>query len=483
MIRNESDSDRNNDTAHRSAEESAPPTNPAAGNRPPARKKRLGVQVGFTFIPIYKSKCRGRTIYQVPVRQPGSSKRMLKTFCTREEAEAFATAIGNGSRQEHMVFAQISPEELKNACLVASLLKPFVDKLGIGLPQAIEEYIEARTLAGTRGLCAVVKDYLDQPWVAKSRTPFLTAMEDFIEAKRRKGCRPETLRTLRYALDPFGRQINDPAVGYVTSRQLNARIHRPGYSTRGNKTIYCGLHNFFGWLKRNCYLRADVPCAMDAVEGPVVDHTPPEIIDVESARSALRILADQADPEYTLVMALGLFTGTRMDEMQGLLMAHVDPGQQIAMPAPVAKLHKPRQLPILPVMDAWLRPFYGRRGYINTRLDPQIRIGAILRKAGIHWKRNWLRHSYCTYRVNATGDLLETSNECGNSPAVIASSYLKRVTPAQAEEYFRLTPEACGIADWDQRVAAYIAKAGECHALVRLPRKLSQTTPSETAPA
>jgi hypothetical protein len=61
-----------------------------------------------------------------------------------------------------------------------------------------------------------------------------------------------------------------------------------------------------------------------------------------------------------------------------------------------------------------------------------------------------------------SNDLVETSRESGNSPYVLARNYLQLVTASQAAGYFELTPEACGIKDWDQRVKAYLAETPEC---------------------
>jgi site-specific recombinase XerC len=261
------------------------------------------------------------------------------------------------------------------------------------------------------------------------------------------------------------------AIGEITAQQLDQRIHRPGYSSGGNKTNYCCLHNFFLWLKRNSYLRPDAPSAMDAVESPIVMHTPPAIITVEQARESILPLMDTGDPEDVLVLVLGLFCGIRLNEIQSLRMSDVTPDENIMVRAEYSMLRKTRSMPLLPVLAAWLRPFYGRGGCLISRKGPQIRIGKLLQAAGISWKRNWLRHSYCSYRLCDTGDLMETSKEAGHSPAILATKYLKLVTKSQAEAYFALTPEACGITDWQERVAKFIALNGETHVRAAIAKK------------
>lgn len=456
---------------------------PATGV-PRRSRKRLGVKVGHVFIPIWKSTCRGRDLYQVAKpRVPGSRRRQLATFTTLAEAEAYARSLATGQVNDHKIFAQISAAELKTAAVIAGLLQPFADKFGITIEQAVKEYCAAKEVADKRWLPDLVKDYLLQPWVTLSRMPFPEAVEKFLEAKRNKGCRRETLRNLKYNLEPFGRGIGNPPIGDITTAHLNARIHRPGYSKRGNKTIYCGLHNLFAWLKRHGYLRPDQPTAMDKVETPIVDKHPPVIVPVETARQMLRLLVQAGDVEGALAIALGFFSGIRMDEMQGLRMEkHLDAGQRINVTADIAKTHVPRTMPILPVLDAWLRPFYTRPGFLFHRQDPQRRAATILKPHGIPWTKNWLRHSYCSYRLAHTGEVQETADEAGHSVGIMARNYLNRVVKDKTKVYFSFTPEACGITDWPERVAAFIAKTGECLERKKCPRLPRSTKIPAPAP-
>ena len=141
------------------------------------------------------------------------------------------------------------------------------------------------------------------------------------------------------------------------------------------------------------------------------------------------------------------------------------------MPADVSKTHRPRSVSIQPVLDAWLRPLYCRNGYISSRKDPLLRVAKVLKREGIVWQNDWLRHSYCSYRLAQTGDPIQTAEEDGHSVEILVRRYLKLVNRAQAEAYFALSPEACGIGDWERRVADYLASHGECHERVKRSRK------------
>jgi hypothetical protein len=118
-----------------------------------------------------------------------------------------------------------------------------------------------------------------------------------------------------------------------------------------------------------------------------------------------------------------------------------------------------------------MRPFYGRDGLINSRKDPLLKVASVLKLEGIAWENDWLRKSYCSYRVAQTGDVIETALEDGHSVEILVRDYLTLVNKAEADAYFALTPEACGISDWEVRARAYIAKHGECKERVKRPRK------------
>ncbi len=169
-----------------------------------------------------------------------------------------------------------------------------------------------------------------------------------------------------------------------------------------------------------------------------------------------------------------MFSGIRTDETQGLRRKDVSPGERILVPADVSKTHRPRSIPIQPVLDAWMRPFYDRNGYLNSRKDPLLKVALALKAEGIAWQNDWLRHSYCSYRLAQTGDPLKTAQEDGHSVEILVHKYLKLVSKTEADAYFALTPDACGIGDWDARVAAFIKKRGECHQRATRPRKKEQ---------
>ncbi|HZC59172.1 MAG TPA: hypothetical protein VE154_04190 [Chthoniobacterales bacterium] len=59
---------------------------------------------------------------------------------------------------------------------------------------------------------------------------------------------------------------------------------------------------------------------------------------------------------------------------------------------------------------------------INLK-KPEDETERLARMTGIPWRRNALRHSFCSYRVAITGDIPLVSIECGNSVQMIKRCY------------------------------------------------------------
>lgn len=73
------------------------------------------------------------------------------------------------------------------------------------------------------------------------------------------------------------------------------------------------------------------------------------------------------------------------------------------------------------------------------------RLSIVARQAGVELRKNVLRHTAITMRVNSTGDIAATSRWAGNSPAVVFSNYLGAATPDDAKRFYALRPKPTGV--------------------------------------
>jgi hypothetical protein len=89
----------------------------------------------------------------------------------------------------------------------------------------------------------------------------------------------------------------------------------------------------------------------------------------------------------------------------------------------------------------WLAPYRVKSGAIFN-IDPQRRIAKVVKASGVKWKRNGLRHSFGSYRMEQTKNEGQVALEMGNSPQVVKDHYFEIVDERAAKEYWSLKPLA-----------------------------------------
>jgi integrase len=168
--------------------------------------------------------------------------------------------------------------------------------------------------------------------------------------------------------------------------------------------------------------------------GEVVIYSPVE----------MQKLLAKAPDEFRPMLLISGFAGVRTEELKRLTWAGVDfAGKVIVLGLDVVKSHRTASRRVVPMSDnlrAWLEPFKDKKGLVWTDGDihhAQEKCGVA---AGVPWKKNGLRHSFCSYRLAITGDATKVAFEAGNSGAMVHSHYKALVTEAQAKEWFAIMP-------------------------------------------
>jgi len=87
----------------------------------------------------------------------------------------------------------------------------------------------------------------------------------------------------------------------------------------------------------------------------------------------------------------------------------------------------------------WLAPFRVKSGPIFD-IDPRKRIAKIVKAAKVKWKRNALRHSFGSYRMEQTKNEGQVALEMGNSPKVVKDHYFEIVDERAARDYWSIKP-------------------------------------------
>ena len=73
-------------------------------------------------------------------------------------------------------------------------------------------------------------------------------------------------------------------------------------------------------------------------------------------------------------------------------------------------------------------------------IDPQQTNRQSREASGVKWKRNGLRHSFGSYRMEQTKNEGQVALEMGNSPQVVKDHYFEIVDERAAKEYWSIKP-------------------------------------------
>jgi hypothetical protein len=72
--------------------------------------------------------------------------------------------------------------------------------------------------------------------------------------------------------------------------------------------------------------------------------------------------------------------------------------------------------------------------------DPRRQIEKVVTASGVKWKRNGLRHSFGSYRMEQTKNEGQVALEMGNSPQVVKDHYFEIVDERAAHNYWSIKP-------------------------------------------
>jgi integrase len=140
-------------------------------------------------------------------------------------------------------------------------------------------------------------------------------------------------------------------------------------------------------------------------------------------------------------IALIAFGGVRSAELhKGLLWGAINFERgYIIVSAAIAKTGRKRKIVMSENLLEWLAPYGEKKGPIFN-IDPRRRIEKVVAASRLKWKRNGLRHSFGSYRMEQTKNEGQVALEMGNSPKVVKDHYFEIVDERAAREYWSIKP-------------------------------------------
>jgi hypothetical protein len=285
--------------------------------------------------------------------------------------------------------------------------------------------------------------------------PLLKAVaKEFLDAKA-LSAKKGYLASLKYYLSDLIWLYGEVPLSSVTSAMVQQALtiqERPGSSER---TVLGGIRMLFIWSRDQGYLPADVLTAAELVRVDLAVNPSP----ILRPAALQTLLAHAGDTELRLAIVLWSFAGLQHPDLMRLCWENIIPGRSICLdPKPGKRFTV--SVVIRPVLEAWLSPFYGSRGRVIRSKDVRRRFRLLARSLGIPCDPQMLCRSFRAYSRALKGDAEPAIAGNGSNTTKLHYALVRVASRAEAEEFFALTPDRVGIADWAAMVAEHPAKSG-----------------------
>ncbi len=409
-------------------------TKPDSGSTARARKKQgpyLKVKFGSAVVPIYRTIANERTRFTLSFYRYGRRER--KSFNSLDEAKKEALFVAQRVQSGMQHVTDLKPHERDSYKAAEALL----EKLGISLYSAVEDYVSARTLAGTQSLTVMATEYAKMCGSVVRRITCTELLPVFLASKAQDGLSVKYLQNLQWSLRKFTQKFPGPILE-VTGPDVDAWIRSLYTAVSSRKSMLRIIKTFFAFAKEQNYLPADRRSVLEQIKLYAVKSTgDTAIFTPEQMEKVLH----NAPPSLVPIFAIAAFAGIRMAEIDRLDWSAIDLDRRIIeLRAGQTKTASRRVIPISDNLYAWLAPL-PRVGKVVLNSTQHVDMSRLSRALGIGWPQNVLRHSFITYRIAIVQSADQVALEAGNSATVIFKHYRELTTPDVAEKWFSILPK------------------------------------------
>lgn len=262
------------------------------------------------------------------------------------------------------------------------------------------------------------------------------------------------MKTSRVYIDKLARRFGSREISTIKGRELTEWI----LSLNLSPTSIAGVRGLVSYFfRRACAL--EYISRVPAIDKTLLPKVPPVPVSTLTAEEAKRVLfstlnggrgenqtTGRTTREFLANIALRLFCGLRAAEAARMQWEWIDEERKrIIVPAKICKTRDDwvLQYPLLPdTVFRWLAcvPASEKHGIIPA--PSHEREQAIFRAAGMEWKRNALRHTFCTMHVSLYDSADKTALLLKHrGTAMLYKHYLAKLVPKEeAEAYFAISP-------------------------------------------
>jgi integrase len=259
-----------------------------------------------------------------------------------------------------------------------------------------------------------------------------------VEFARRKASGEASTRhytSMTETLRRFKEKFHASHIKLLEGSEIKAWLSETPWATKTRNRHLGYIKNIFGiareWKLVEVSPLHDVTGFNDSRNGmQVVILTPDE----------MKASLTAVDPDWLPFFAISAFTGLRSQEVSRLDWSEIKLDRSfIDLPFTKSKNGNRKLEEIPDNLLAILTPFARVEGPVMPRKKLAHAMVNGARNAGIVWKQNCLRHSFCSYAVALKG-LDWTAMQADHSTQMLRKNYLEVVSKEDAEKYWAIHP-------------------------------------------
>jgi hypothetical protein len=391
----------------------------------------LTIKKGHASVKIYEVRNRDRMNYTVSY-MTAVKGRVRKTFADLELAKREANTIALNLAVGDLEALKLTGREKQIYVEAEQVLA----RTGIPLHSVAHEFARCFDILGHGGIVEAARYFKKHVEAGLPDVTVAEAVSRFTEAKKAEGMSDLYLKDIRGYLGKFADHFQNN-IATIQPEDLRAYLSamKVGPVTKNNhRRLLVALFNF---AKSSRWLHSDKQTAAEALGSYKVKERDVEIF---TPAEVARLLA-HADEDFLPWIALIAFGGVRNEELaKGLVWESVNFNRgYIIVPASIAKTNRKRKIDLPENALEWLAPYRNRTGPIFDR-DFRKPLKRTCEAARVKYKRNALRHSFGSYRIETVKNAGQVALEMGNSAAIVMKHYFDIVEARAAKEYWNIRP-------------------------------------------
>ena len=364
-----------------------------------------------------------------------NSKRIRKTFGTRDESERFIEQTRTELCNAGLDSQTLTSDQRADASLALKSLPP-----NMTLNDAVKHYAQAASKLAGSPLAAAVDFYLLHHKPVGGVKTVSELLTDYLASKRKLGRRARTLSDIQCRMGQFAKEFGNTHVHALRPENIDTWLDDHHY-TGQSRINYCRvLSGFFSYARKLRLIESN-PADRDHIDRPKLDERLPAVFPVASVECLMATALSKA-PKITPYLAIGFFAGLRTTELDGLDWANIHIDQKLITIKPeIAKRRRQRHVDMSDNLIAWLQPYHKGTGPLRVKGLRKL-MDRVIKKSKVKWVHNGMRHTFASNHLEKTRDSSKTMLQLGHIGRVdvLFNHYRNLVTPVDCARYWKIVP-------------------------------------------